>query len=75
MSVLLMGKMLSMCSAWCGLGDLVHDSIRPQGLADSCPLDAGTVQWKRGGEEACSPVSLCLLWCLPSALGQSRVTH
>lgn len=57
MSVLLMGKMLSMCSAWCGLGDLVHDSIRPQGLADSCPLDAGTVQWKRGGEEACSPVS------------------
>lgn len=73
MSVLLMGKMLSVSSAWCGFGDLVLDSIRPQRLDDSCPLEAETVQQKHGGEEACSPVSPVV--CLPSALGQSRLTH
>lgn len=41
MSMLLMGKTLSVCSAQCGFGDLVLDSIRPQGLDDSCPLNAG----------------------------------
>lgn len=44
MCVLLMGRMLSVCSAQCGFGDLVLASIRPQGLDDSCPLDAGAVQ-------------------------------
>lgn len=43
MSVLLMGEMLSVCSAWSGFGDPVLPSIRPQRLSDRCPLDAGIV--------------------------------
>lgn len=67
MSVLLLGKMLGVCSAWCGFGDLVLASIRPQGLGDSCPLDAGTVQQKHRGEESRSPVSPVVCVSLLSA--------
>lgn len=75
MSVLLMGKTLSVCSAQCGLEDLVLDSVRPQGLGDSCPLDAGPVQQNHRGEEACSPV--CRVVCLPQRWGKvgSHIEH
>lgn len=78
MSVLLMGGTLSVCSAQGGLGDLVLDSIRPQGLDDSCPIDAGPIWCSKstvGRKQACSPVSPVV--CLPQRWGKvgSHIEH